>query len=274
MVCREELDLRLLEQASQAGVLVKQREPVESVLEGGRIVRTTREEYRTRTLVGADGHGSLVAKALGLGNPRPRYFRSIHLECSVRESCGEEAVLDFAYPGGYAWLFPKGEVYNAGICTKERGWDLRPMLEGFLRKEGVVPASTPTYHSWPIPLGGRFRPLHHGMAVLVGDAAGLADPLLGEGIAYALMSARLAARAIERYLKGETKNLSSYSETMGRTLRRDLWGLSVGAALLYRFPRLFVAFLGASPALQGVALSVLSGQRSPSGIWTEKEVRD
>ncbi|MDO8691441.1 MAG: FAD-dependent monooxygenase, partial [Dehalococcoidia bacterium] len=83
MVCREELDLRLLEQASQAGVMVKQREPVESVLEGGRIVRTTREEYRTRTLVGADGYGSLVAKALGLGNPRPRYFRSIHLECPV-----------------------------------------------------------------------------------------------------------------------------------------------------------------------------------------------
>lgn len=269
MVRREELDARLTDQASQAGATVRRGEEVRSIEEMGRIVNTDAEAYRARALVGADGHGSIVARTLALTSPRPRCFRSIHVEYPSRGHQADEAVLDFSYPGGYAWFFPKGEVLNAGVCSKESRWDLRPALEDFLRKEGVTPAGPPRYHSWPIPLGGCYRPLHQSTSVLVGDAAGLADPLLGEGIAYAIMSARLAARAIDGYLKGMTADLSSYSATIRRTLHRDLKGLSVVAALFYRFPRLFLALLWTGPGVRRLAINVLSGRRSLSGVWLD-----
>lgn len=267
MVFRGELDLRLLEQASQAGAQVRQGEPAEAILGGGRVVSTTRGEYQARGLVGADGWRSLVARSLGLENPRQPWLRGLHLEGPLRGERREEAVLDFVHPGGYAWLFPKGDSVNVGICTRGKGRDLRPRLESFLHREGLALAGPATYHSWPTPVGGSFRPLHRGSTLLVGDAAGLADPLLGEGLAYAIMSAQLAAGAINDYLRGEAQDLAPYSEAIRRTLHRDLRPLALGAAGFYRLPRLCLACLRASPRLQTLAFQIVSGRRSPSGLW-------
>ncbi|MDP2727077.1 MAG: NAD(P)/FAD-dependent oxidoreductase [Dehalococcoidia bacterium] len=272
IVSRDELDLRLLDQASQAGAVVQQGEPVEAVLAGGEGVVTAGGEYRARVLVGADGYRSLVARSVGLEYLQPRLFRSLQLECSTEGKPRTEAILDFAYPGGYAWLFPEGDLVNVGICTGRKGWSLKPRLAAFLQREGLDLACSPVYHSWPIPIGGSPRPLHRGNVLVVGDAAGLADPILGEGIAYAIMSAQLAAVAITDYLKGDSQDLVSYSDMISRNLNRDLRLLGRGAALLYRFPRLVLAFLRASPKLQASAFRVLSGRRSLSGLWGEKGI--
>ncbi|MDP2935868.1 MAG: geranylgeranyl reductase family protein [Dehalococcoidia bacterium] len=269
---RDELDLRLLERALQAGASFKQGEAAVTVLDDGRAVQTPYGEYRCRVLVGADGCDSVVARALGLDEPRPRRLRALHFEAPMRGEPKDEAVLDFDCPGGYAWLFPKGDRFNAGICTREPGWSLRPRLEAFLRREGLVLEKGIDLRSRPIPIGGGSRPLHRANVLLVGDAAGLADPLLGEGIAYAIMSARLAAQAIAAFLKGETPDLAGYSDRIRRTLQRDLWGLSIGAALFYRFTALSLTLLRNSPSMRRLAINILSGQKSISGIWTNPPV--
>ena len=61
----------------------------------------------------------------------------------------------------------------------------------------------------PIPLGDGARTLHVGRALLAGDAAGLADPFLGEGIYYAIRSGQLAAQALHKSLETGI-DLSSY----------------------------------------------------------------
>lgn len=269
MVCRHELDQRLLEQASQAGVVVRQGEPALALRDGGRVVVTAAGEYQSQVLVGADGYASLVAKSLGLDGGR-RWLRTLCLEVPFPGQGRDEAVLDLAVPGGYAWLFPKGELVNVGVCAGSGGGSLRAGLESFLRREGLSLDCAHAYGSRPIPLGGSFRPLHQGNALLVGDAAGLADPLFGEGIPYALMSAQLAAAAIDGFLKGESPDLASYSKAIRRTLHRDLRALALGASLLYRVPRLFLALFRNSPQLRALALHILSGRRSPSGIWTSR----
>lgn len=266
---REELDLRLLERAHKAGASFRQGEAALTVLDDGRTVQTPYGEYHCRVLVGADGCASVVARALGLDEPGPRRLRGLHFEAPMRGKPKDEAVLDFDCPGGYAWFFPKGDRFNAGICTREPGWSLRPRLEAFLQREGLVLDSGTILRSWPIPTGGGSRPLHRANALLVGDAAGLADPLLGEGIAYAMMSARLAAQAIAAFLKGESPDLAGYSERIRRTLRRDLWGLSIGAAFFYRFTAPSLTLLGNNPIMRRLAINILSGQKSLSGIWTD-----
>ena len=266
MVSRDELDFSLLERASQAGAHVRQGDLVEAVLNEGRVVRTPREEYGARALVGADGSGSLVARTLGLESPRSPRLRSIQVECRLGDP-REDAILDFAYRGGYAWLFPKGDMFNVGMCTRAHGWDLRPALEAFLRGEGLALGSSPAYRAGTIPLGGSFRPLHRGASLLVGDAAGLADPILGEGIAHAMMSGRLAAESVSSYLKGAAEDLSGYTESIRRTLHRDLRALAVPAGLLYRFPRLFLGAMGVSRNMKAQAINLLTGQKSPSGVW-------
>lgn len=266
VVDRQELDTCLLQRAAEAGVHVQEDEAAESVGSGGTIVSTARASYRTMALIGADGCHSVIARAVGLLERR-LWFRALHVEAPAHAGHREEAILDFRHPRGYAWLFPKGDRFNAGVCSRQPGWDLRPALVAFLKREGVALNSADCYHAWPIPVGARARKLHRGNTILVGDAAGLADPLLGEGVAYALMSGRLAADAVASYLRGESEDLARYSETMGRTLFKDLSGVASAASLLYRLPLLLLYLLRSCPALKRLALSVLSGERSRSNAW-------
>jgi flavin-dependent dehydrogenase len=123
-----------------------------------------------------------------------------------------------AVPWGYAWVFPKGDGLSVGICQFRPG---RVGLRAGLRRE-MVPRgirlngvrlhghALPGYQAPPWPFW-RHRPqerLSTRRCVLVGDATGLVDPLLAEGIRYAISSARLAARAILKEICRATKRSS------------------------------------------------------------------
>ena len=127
-----------------------------------------------------------------------------------------DLIFDFApLPGGYGWLFPKGDHINIGVgvfaptpattlgapCLDSETWvstDLkvvtRKLLTQYsLHKLGI--AELPHITGQHLGMGGHaYTP--RGRVLLVGDAAGLVDPLTGEGIHSAIVSGQAAAAAI------------------------------------------------------------------------------
>jgi flavin-dependent dehydrogenase len=103
---------------------------------------------------------------------------------------------------GYAWAFPRLGHVSVGICGKageEPMAALRDRLSVFMRKFGYAPAPQRIFsHLLPslsVESWGSLRLAGQGWA-LAGDAAGLVDPITGEGIYYAMRSGDLLAEAL------------------------------------------------------------------------------
>jgi len=115
-----------------------------------------------------------------------------------------DLVFDFApLPGGYGWLFPKGDHINIGVgafapsdAASEANLKqvTRALLAEYsLQKLGIADLQNITGQH--LGMGGHAY-VPHGRVLLVGDAAGLVDPLTGEGIHSAIVSGQAAAAAI------------------------------------------------------------------------------
>jgi flavin-dependent dehydrogenase len=113
-----------------------------------------------------------------------------------------------------------------------------------------------------VPLGGADRVLHKGRVLLTGDAAGLAEPITGEGIYYAVRSAIIAADVVYRALRHGTGDLSSYSAEVNAEITRDLRYARRLARLLYLLPRLSYRFFIANPMVQSGMTNVIYGRSS------------
>jgi flavin-dependent dehydrogenase len=100
-------------------------------------------------------------------------------------------------PGGFGWVFPKGDHANLGVGGwMEEGPRLRGHLDRLAREHRVEPAALESVRGHRLPMRLLGTPASRGRALLVGDAAGLVDPLSGDGIYEAFVSAELAAGAI------------------------------------------------------------------------------
>ena len=78
---------------------------------------------------------------------------------------------------------------------------------------------------------------------MIGDAAGLADPFFGEGIATALVSGRLAADSVLAFLAGRRSDLGGYTAAVDAMLHAHLWRMRQVGRLTYRVPATTLAAL-------------------------------
>ena len=113
-----------------------------------------------------------------------------------------------------------------------------------------------------MPLGGSHRVLHGTRVLLTGDAASLAEPLTGEGIYYAVKSAKIAAETVLQALESSLGDLSSYTVQVNAEITRDLKYARLLAGLFYHLPRLCFHFLVRSPRVQRGVADVLCGRAS------------
>jgi geranylgeranyl reductase family protein len=230
-VRRADLDALLHEAALAAGAESIRAQAIEP-LEGGRVLGgfalSNGMRLRADAIVGADGATSRVAQAAGLVDAR-RVLWGFALRSYADESVELPAIVWWdegpwrALPG-YGWLFPGPDGRaNLGLgigmltdrTTAGRAARLMPAFVDHLHQLGLLD-TRPS----PARLGGWLKmgmigtePTGPGV-LLVGDAAGLVNPLQGEGISQAMASGRAAAEAL---LAGPAQAESRYRSWLVRT---------------------------------------------------------
>jgi flavin-dependent dehydrogenase len=170
---------------------------------------------------------------------------------------------------GYSWVFPKGDTLSVGIGRVRQGRaDLRLALHRETERLGIrlddaeiYGHPLPCYQTprWPWGRGAQ-ETLSTRRCLLVGDAAGLLDPLIGEGIRYAILSARLAAEAIA------ADDLAGYEAAIWREMGHSLATAGMVANTYYRIPHLSHRIGLRNPATVRHILDVLLERASYEGI--------
>ena len=160
-------------------------------------------EVAYRLLIAADGPYSTVAAQLGLA-PLDTVFTRQYTVPLLRPYSDTDIWLSDDYPGGYAWLFPKGDYANLGVgADKDYTHDLKQPLDALharLVEQGIVGDPILSLTGGLIPVGGVRACLVMENILFVGDAAGLTHPITGAGIAAAIVSGECAGQAAARFL--------------------------------------------------------------------------
>jgi len=254
MTQRRLLDAHLAEEAAAAGADFRDGLRATALELGEReaTIRFDGTSACAAVVIGADGVNGLTARALGFANRR----HGVALEGNVsyvharEERWRGRAVVDLAaVPGGYAWVFPKGDHVNVGVG----GWVSEgPRLRGHLERAcsayGLPHRRLESLRGYRLPMRRAGEAPLRGRVMLVGDAAGLVDPLSGDGIYEALLSSRLACEAALDLLAGRRANLEPYRERLANELD-PLTSASWSAKLAFdRYPRLAFTIARTPPA--------------------------
>ncbi len=255
--CRSRFDHFLLEQAARSGARTVLGSAVQAVdVKTGTVQLGDGSRWQGRVLIGADGVNSRVAQAaLGIPLLDPRRT-ALALEVDVPRSWATAPVTDpEIYFGlvkwGYAWVFPKHETLTVGLGgLQSRNPRLKDDLRTFLaRRFAHAEAGTLRIKGHHLPYGRFARRPGSAQVLLCGDAAGLVEPVTGEGIAFALQSGRDAGAAAALAVREAGAALSHYLP--------DYQDLCADLRWAHRLSHLVFA-----PRLEGVFLRALPTMRS------------
>jgi geranylgeranyl reductase family protein len=271
LVMRDQFDHYLVRQAVHAGARLVEGISVLKVVDKGDkvVVITNQGELSAQLVAGADGVNSVVARSVGL-MPEREVGVAVEAEVAVSpavlEAQGAYATFDFgALPGGYGWIFPKRDHLSVGVfkAIPGKAIGLKKALEKFIASEAVL-LDPKILHlqGHQIPLGGKARTLHKGRILLVGDAANLADPWMGEGISYAVVSARLAAEHMFLSLERNEIDLSGYTQLINASITPQLLSARLFARVVYALPEMCSDLISRSPFMQQMVFDVIRGDRT------------
>jgi flavin-dependent dehydrogenase len=288
VVRRRELDAMLAWAARDRGVELREGERVLDLVRDGDGVRVTTDDttYWARAVVGADGGGSHVRRALVPGDAGI-VARAVMTDVPIRGTTWpgfEQRRYDFDFRScaaglrGYRWVFP---CVIGGVPHANVGVYALPPVDGVrLQRElaetaGEIGARVAEWKAFPIRTLTPRSTVAAPRAILVGDAAGV-DPLMGEGISFALEYGDLAAQAIVEAATTGDWSFAGYARAVhdgpiGRKLRR----LGLGARLFYgRTSALAFGVAAASARAQAIGLRWYNGvdgwdERSAArALWT------
>ncbi|MCK5116966.1 MAG: geranylgeranyl reductase family protein [Candidatus Aegiribacteria sp.] len=199
IISRREFDNTLISKAAAAGASIVTGEAVVSV-DPSSVTTSAGKTISFSNLVGADGCGSLVRKAISSKRGRGT---GMGLEYCIPltdlDEEPEEIQIHFGYfPRGYIWVISDCEKVNIGagaVGSPALPSDIIFALSGFLEARGI---SCEKYqlNGAPIPSLELDRNLGKGNIYLAGDAAGLVDHVSGEGIGHAVESGFMVADCI------------------------------------------------------------------------------
>ena len=236
-------------------------------------------DVTARFVVAADGHWSPVRHLIGAESATPlgswHAFRQYYSGVDDRRLwvLFEQDLLP-----GYAWMFPVGAPDGAGRANvgfgvlrtsdgpsgKALAAQWRSLIERPSIRRALGPHAEPegTVRAWPIPADYHRDRLTHGRVLFVGDAGNVVDPMTGEGIAQALETGLLAARAVAASPHDAPAVAARYRADVDRTLGADLRFASLLQHIL-RVP------LGARAAIRAASLTPWTRRNFARWMWED-----
>ena len=216
-VDRDMYDSYLLEMALNAGAVFVGGEQVRSIdVARNYITSGSGKKYYADIFIGADGVNSRIRRSFppdlfGIDDWKSNLAFAHELFISrsrVSRGCERPALFFGVVDNGYAWIFPNKDRLKVGICALNRGnrKEILAAFRTFLVSQGIHEREAEYSSGYVLPYGNYLPVPWHNNVMLVGDAAGFADPLLGEGIYYAQRSGECAALSIIESTRGGKGN--------------------------------------------------------------------
>jgi geranylgeranyl reductase family protein len=272
---RLDLNRMLLERAERAGAQIEKAR----VLEMSRYGRG----WRLRTSSGT-AHADYCIVATGARNALPEVGTKLTAADTMPALGyyvpGDQTHIDIQFLPrleGYIWVFPRCGHLSVGICGKgEPASSLRKRLEQYLTQRGMAWKGAAFYsHLLPSLDAASWeknRVAGEGW-MAVGDAAGLVDPVTGEGLYYAIRSADLAARALLSEVGEAAGRVGQYRQSLRRDFAADLeFGsrlakrVFLGRFLFGSVPARMVQFSRRSPRFSAIIQDLFTGKQPYLGL--------
>ncbi len=235
MIDRRAFDAALAKRAEHAGAEIWFGLSLRGIDPDGTAQLSDGSRISAAVIIGADGPRSAVGTVVGIENQVLAETRqmTVPLLIPFEET---DIFLSHKLPGGYAWLFPKGDVANLGLGGDPRWREhFKPLLDdlhGQLATQGRVGREVIGHTGGAIPSGGMLEPVASVGAtqvLLAGDAAGLTNPITGAGIMSAIISGEMAGEAAAALIAGQADAVATYREDLA-----DMFEASLARAVIRR----------------------------------------
>ena len=234
LINRIDFDYFLLRKAEEAGA---------NIVTGKRVIETTastiklsnNSEIKYDYLIGADGVNSIVAKHL-YGSSFIKKQTAFCFEIEIPVENLSEKIRDpevfFGYVDwGYGWVFPKSKTITVGIGgLPHKNMNLEQSFMELLKDRFGI-SNCNNLKGFHVPAGAYRTSPGKNNVIVCGDAAGLVEPITGEGIAFALQSGQFAAEAVLETVSGKADLLTNYNKNYKKILK---------IMRIARFLRLFI----------------------------------
>ena len=147
--------------------------------------------------------------------------------------------------------------------------EAKEKLASYLESKGLSSLQPDLLKGYPLPADGAVRKtLHSELGLVVGDAAGLADPLTGEGIYFALLSGKIAAEELAVALAAGHRDLKGYSRRIYREITKEFRRAERLAPILFNHSEFLVKLLVGKPDRGRLLIDVVYGKLSYQALWS------